>query len=859
MKQYIRILGRISLVVLVSFVWLLPSFAQQAFYVYRNDGIINTFFTSDVDSMVCSTIDVDSIMHREYVVQEIYTLDTIYRIPLERIDSVSFVTPETKYKPGVRVLEGELKDYIMLRDSMTIIFQSNTPNDLLPKVGDKLVSTVADDVLGGAFLGQVETIESRENGIEVVCVPVDLMEIFEYYYGVVRKEKDDESQKQTRGLSDGFYSTGMRRLSPGKLSYDLFNNHDWDLSYSVDDDLSLGISKTQATLSVTPVVDYSAYLIVNKDYGVNISITAIGNYTMEELFALKGNVNFSDEQEIWQKTIFIPEAFIDFKFEFGVFCNVAAEISLEQIFKQEYRHVFHWEWSSKGHSSLRKTNQWLPLASTHDGNMAMNGEWSVGAYGKMGISFIGTSSFDIEEIALKAEGGLLYEGNFVPHKSDFEQARLSTNLYKTIKDSELSAYWFYGLKAEAKLFKWSVSHEVPDFYSFPLNRKECIASVRSVPEFSGTTLDWLGNGMYSASAKVVGVVDKTDLGFALINQKNNEDAAYIYSIMNYQGEQADMVGKFFNKSRSADYTLYPLVKYMGMELIAEPSAVDENIPEIKTLQAISVSECAATLQGEVNGIKNPSGCRFGFFFSTSSVPEVGGQDLYVGSDKDGVYTYTLSDLKENTTYYYCAYLFVDGSYTYGEVRSFTTGKKNDEITPGQMVDLGLSVKWAGWNVGATKPEEYGGYYAWGEFEEKEDYWVTTYQHYNQESREYVFIGNDISSTEYDVAHVKWGGNWRMPTRRECQELIDKCIWTWITYKGVNGQKVTGPNGNSIFLPAAGACIGQVNGINLIGYYWSATFGDDTNKFAFCLRFDGYDLLGHYNFRSDGRSVRAVSE
>ncbi|HIY35260.1 MAG TPA: DUF1566 domain-containing protein, partial [Candidatus Paraprevotella stercorigallinarum] len=286
---------------------------------------------------------------------------------------------------------------------------------------------------------------------------------------------------------------------------------------------------------------------------------------------------------------------------------------------------------------------------------------------------------------------------------------------------------------------------------------------------------------------------------------------------------------------------------------------ETTIPSVRTLEAGSVTEESAVLSGEVSGISGSSSdCRYGFFYSTSSVPSVGGQEIRVGSNGDGRYTYSLSGLKDNTTYYYCAYLSVDGQYTYGDVRSFTTEKKKDEITPGQMVDLGLSVKWAGWNVGASSPEEYGGYYAWGELYEKSDYAWGTYQYY--ENGKWIFIGNNISGTQYDVARAQWGGSWRMPTLAECQELIDKCTWTWTTYNGVNGQKVTGPNGNSIFLPAAGFRFGtSVASQGSYGYYWSGTLLEGYSNDAYSLRF--YYGNAHWadHRRYYGHSVRPVSE
>ena len=130
---------------------------------------------------------------------------------------------------------------------------------------------------------------------------------------------------------------------------------------------------------------------------------------------------------------------------------------------------------------------------------------------------------------------------------------------------------------------------------------------------------------------------------------------------------------------------------------------------------------------------------------------------------------------------------------------FTEKKQdNTQVSSEKAVDLGLSVKWASYNVGATSPEQYGNKYAWGETTTKDEYKKENYLYYDANSESYVDIGTNIANTDYDVAHVKWGNNWRMPTHKELKELRDKCKWEWTNVNGVNGWEVIGTNGNSIF-------------------------------------------------------------
>lgn len=182
------------------------------------------------------------------------------------------------------------------------------------------------------------------------------------------------------------------------------------------------------------------------------------------------------------------------------------------------------------------------------------------------------------------------------------------------------------------------------------------------------------------------------------------------------------------------------------------------------------------------------------------------------------------------------------------------------ITPGVAIDLGLSVKWASCNVGASTPEGYGGYYAWGETEEKSDYGLDAYQYYNSKNDECINIGTSICGTQYDVARVKWGGSWRMPTTKEQQELCEKCTWQWTIYNGVNGQLVTGPNGNSIFLPAVGFRYDtDLGSQGSYGYYWSDTLSDSND--AYLLGFDdsAWGLWDYIWYRYGGFTVRPVAE
>ena len=200
----------------------------------------------------------------------------------------------------------------------------------------------------------------------------------------------------------------------------------------------------------------------------------------------------------------------------------------------------------------------------------------------------------------------------------------------------------------------------------------------------------------------------------------------------------------------------------------------------------------------------------------------------------------------------------------------------------EYVDLGLSVKWATKNLGASKPSDYGNYYTWGETEPKAEYtwatykWMQTGQSDWKHITKYTiadgktegiwydaggnFVGDNKTTLEAadDAATRKLGSPWRMPTMIELQELIDHCTWTWTTQDGKNGYEVKGTNGNSIFLPAAGYREGsELNGAGSWGRYWSSSLstGRSFNARVLYFRSDGH--AWNDTSRYPGFTVRPV--
>ena len=177
-----------------------------------------------------------------------------------------------------------------------------------------------------------------------------------------------------------------------------------------------------------------------------------------------------------------------------------------------------------------------------------------------------------------------------------------------------------------------------------------------------------------------------------------------------------------------------------------------------------------------------------------------------------------------------------------------------------IIDMGEAGKWSCCNVGASAPWEYGGYFAWGETEEKGYYDWITYIHCNGSSSTCHNLGNNIAGTKYDVAHVKWGGKWRMPSLGQIKLLLN-CTSEWTNVNGINGRKFTAPNGGSIFLPAAGYRWHDALGrVGYDGNYWSSSQDPSYSVGAYGLSFHSGGMgWNDDSNRYEGHSVRPVTE
>ena len=316
----------------------------------------------------------------------------------------------------------------------------------------------------------------------------------------------------------------------------------------------------------------------------------------------------------------------------------------------------------------------------------------------------------------------------------------------------------------------------------------------------------------------------------------------------------------------------------------------QNNPEELTItgDALDVTDCSATLTGYANLQFELGDAEVGIMYDKVKSFEAAKKVVATGLVGNNKFTVTATGLEPSTTYYFKSYVQNGMAVKYGAVKSFTT---QESTIPG-AVDLGIvmtrtdgttyKLYWAKSNLSdkglCTNPEDYGDYYAWGETAPKKNYSWSTYKFsksssggpfkylpfkYNTSSSYGTVDNKTVLEPEDDVAHVKLGGKWRMPTDAEWKELRTKCTWTWTTNyngTGVMGRIVTATNGNSIFLPAAGYRYDTyLDLVGSYGYYWSSSLYTGTPLSACYVYFYPVSVYGSYRKRCYGQSVRPVSE
>ncbi len=283
------------------------------------------------------------------------------------------------------------------------------------------------------------------------------------------------------------------------------------------------------------------------------------------------------------------------------------------------------------------------------------------------------------------------------------------------------------------------------------------------------------------------------------------------------------------------------------------------LPTIVTKEVADITETSAVVGGEVTSDGGAEVTARGVCWSLDSNPTIE-NDKTVDGEGVGSFQSVLSNLSQNTTYYVRAYATNSEGTAYGEEVTFKTLEEiiDDGISINgyEYVDLGLpsGLKWATCNIGAAAPNESGDYFAWGEINPKAEFTEANCTSYGLNM-------NDIAGNpQYDAARAIWGATWKVPSKKDFEELMNECTWEWMVINGKGCKKVTGPNGNYIILPITGYQYGTSFYMEDFGYYWTSTPISTYEQFSYDFFFDEeYNLSMGFDERCYGQAIRPVSE
>lgn len=637
--------------------------AQDCTYIYRNDGNINAFFNDNIDSLKYSKIDLNGTPKDTWVTQEIFTADSIYRIPLATIDSIGFITPETIYRPGVIKLEDGLMPYITECDSLTLYLAPSVPKEIIPHKGDRLVTLNMTDILPVGFAGKVIDVRTEKNKHIVECELTPLNDIFEQYYGSTNIPV--EPQQASRAISTNPDPNHIRQF---KISSQLSANIG---AVAGTSDLGIGLSHSVG-MEVTGNLYVQTFLIVRPFQPTLFSTTIIADINTENKFetSIKGYASHDFGPDIKANLPCAP--LIQVFMSNGIYLRFNGEIVAKRSYSQSNKFIFHYEHNGNKEAVIPPIMKFV-AGDTQDEYTEVYGSavLGLGLYSEVGL---GIFDKNIANVTVRGEAGVEIEANAEIVKEedspstktydslnydDIISARLVSNSSISVKALCFEGGFNTGVVFEPyQLGKWGLVPEFiqPSFIKSPENQ-----------------------GSISATATVGRkCLIPTKVGYALYDKNNKRIDSWENPAL-YNNELFVMSHRFDNLKSNNEYTVYPYVKLLDNEYLATPNSKVELSVQITTDKASDIKNNSANLTGKIEDITQNDDYTCGFYWSsTSTVGAEKGAFISSTVNNGGTFSAQLDNLQPETTYYYRACATINGETLLADnTKSFTTEKEEE--------------------------------------------------------------------------------------------------------------------------------------------------------------------------------------
>lgn len=759
------------LVLALTIVAALPAMAQQTFYLYRNDGVVNQYIISKVKSIGLSKTDLNGKTNDDYVVQEIVTTDSTSRVPLSMVDSISFVPPTPTLKVSKAYVDidwdkAQMTAADTLKGEYSFTYSGTDPNvkpgSVVVLQADSITSYVVL-VTGSTKSGNTYKLQGQLGDLSYLFADTEFSLTTQ---GQTYGNSSSAAKRYVIGkdLSDKRYTGTIWTNNGTDQQHDLFKNdyvHAYTtskLAINIDYDVSLRFGDVESysllgySFQHAKDMSFDAHITGDLDAYYNIFVKA----QAEKTFDLTPD---GSDYKLLKHNLFPP---IPIKFTLG---KVPINITLGcDLFADAYL---------KG-----------------EGQFDFSAGIGATAYAKVGAKYdLVDNKFTESKVIPYYEGPNL---NITRHSPTIEGKGKLTG--KAFVFPRIHA-WVYGLSGPSFDIKPYISAELSGGFH------QDLLSVTRAEDYCSWAF-------------------KTNFGL---------DLAAGYSVSNLDKEIANKTVKDYNV---CEYSYKSPVDIKFLK--ASPNKISR-----ATTTTVQFQVYDQSFNGEKVVTPLPQLVKF------SGKGDIDVTAYEYGISKNGIVTAKWTPVSQNDSLYAKIY-DPDGNIVASAVfgKEPTANPDDLDVCPDNnhphLIDLGLGVKWSCCNVGASYPDDYGEYYAWGETKNKDAYDWSTYLN-----------TSDDAATAYN-------SSWRTPTADELQELKDKCSWVWTTSNRISGVKITGPNGNAIFLPAAGyRWSTETLGDGIYGVYWAKSKDNNQNGSYVSFSADGQNVGG--DELDYGHSIRAVAK
>lgn len=670
----------------------IPAYGQQSvpqeMWIYRNDGNTQGFRCGLIDSIRYSKLSLDSIASDDYVVQEVWSQNSVCRIPLTAIDSVAFTTPKPIYKQGVKIHGDELTEYIIGIDSLTILLSTDCPQALMPATGDTIALTPIREDLPCAFCGIVEEVSATGDDTMIKCRNIAPTEVFERLYMTFSSDivapdvTAYAASSPRRGLIEKPVNKPVSIYLPihlGAKSNILPEWLSWGLKID-DDGPSIALENSTSLDGSYSLTNghMAGYLAIDNILPVfgpvwDCSLTITGESTLDLTLTHIYDASASIDIDLItkEKIPLVPEIGLFLDIKGGMAINGEGKLVLENGLKvtdEKFMITFSASNNPLQRHNIPSSVHFKPKVTIQPSTLAGEVTYRLGPFIEFDFNIVDS---ELDKVGVRVETGAELEVKAGMAKEDFEHMLDKTDAYITISEKsgwKVRPYFALSAVGGIGAFEGSIPWEVPEKW---------LPSYQSgiMPVFSN--IEWTDEDILKADISG-NVFPPIPVGFLVTDVNNTEVFKVFFKTAYLRFDDKASITDYslplngaLNKTKN--YTIYPIVKLFGIDnltMLAEPSV---ELTAIKPLTGDygNVTSSSATLNGHLEGRTEllDRDCRYGFAYS---IDANNGHLAYATLKEDGNMVADIDGLIGGKTYRYRAF-FADGNeYVYGEEKEFTT-------------------------------------------------------------------------------------------------------------------------------------------------------------------------------------------